>query len=109
MSNPLLPPVPPLPRPSLFRPVQYEVRDRVYKQQRVQLDGYIFTNCVFLGCDVFTGRGNFVLRECFFNNCRLYFVGSANRVVKLANLLELGTIDLGIMPTYHEDGSVTIE
>jgi len=43
---------------------QYTIDNRVYKNERINLDGYTFRNCAFINCDLNTAKGNFRLQDC---------------------------------------------
>lgn len=109
MPIPPPPSVPPLPLRSLRR-INYEINDRVYKNETINLDGYTFINCAFMNCFLNTTTGNFRIRECFFGSQSLFvFNGVAQRIVKLASLLDWNNSALELRATFHSDGSVTVE
>jgi len=89
---------------------KYTVENRVYKSQRIYLDGYTFKNCAFINCELHASKGSFHLVDCHFNLCTLHFSGNALRSVKLSSLL-LGTwaqLNEGLRPIVEWDGGVTI-
>lgn len=93
-----------------LRATKYEIRDRVYKNESVSLDGYTFINCAFFGCILITSNGNFRFKECFIGlGCTIYFSGSAQRVVKLTSMLDWKNSSPDLIARTNTDGSVTIE
>jgi hypothetical protein len=73
---------------AILESVAKNPRDRVYKDQRVHLDGYTFTNCCFNNCVLESDSGIFALKACMImTNCQFYFGPSALRIIKLFNLL----------------------
>jgi hypothetical protein len=70
--------------PGIFNP--YQIHDRVYKNQQVDIDGYHFTNCAFISCTLNTSKGNFSFNNCYFAKTNALFGGNAQRVVRLLSL-----------------------
>jgi hypothetical protein len=68
-----------------FQP--YSIDGRVYKNTALNLDGYTFSNCVFIECELTTSKANFHIRDCHFQSCRIVFSGNALRAAKLCSLL----------------------
>ncbi len=98
---------PPAPLTLLER---YTIDNRVYKNDRIDLDGYTFRNCAFINCVLHTAKGNFYLESCHFHLCTLHFSGNALRVVRFSSIL-LGNWDQlneGLRAQVHPDGSVSI-
>jgi hypothetical protein len=94
---------------SFLPKISQPIENVVYKQKQITLDGYKFKNCAFIGCQLFTDVGNFVLEECFLNPQTVFFFKEdALRVVKLASLLDFAQSP-GLQPVWHPDGSITIE
>jgi hypothetical protein len=89
---------------------QYDIENRVYKNVQINLDGYTFRNCAFIGCALHTSKGNFHIVDCHVANCSLYFMGNAARSVKLSSMLHESWNNLfeGIRPKVEPDGGVTI-
>jgi hypothetical protein len=88
----------------------YVVDNRVYKRTEINLDGYTFRNCAFIGCILHTSKGNFRLESCHVAGSVIHFSGHALRIVKLASIL-LGNWDqlnVGLRAAIQVDGSVTI-
>jgi len=98
------------PRQPLTLLEAYNVQNRVYKNQQVKLDGYTFTNCAFISCELFTSKGNFHIRSCHFQMSTLYFSGNALNVVKLSSILMSNWEQLNESLKAHiaVDGGVTI-
>jgi len=94
--------------PTLLDP--HSVENRVYKNQRISLDGYSFTNCAFINCELFTSKGNFHMVGCYFNLGTVYFSENALRVVRLSALLlgNWGHVPEPLRPHVESDGGVTI-
>ena len=88
-------------------PQTYEVNNRVYKNQEVQLDGYTFRNCAFINCVLVTLTGNFHIDSCHFHLGQIYFGGNAFRSIQLSSLL-WGTDMSGFRGKVEPDGSITI-
>jgi len=89
--------------------IQYPIENVVFKQKRVNLDGYTFRNCAFVDCTLYTSVGNFRLEECFIHSGSfLIFLGNAVRVTKLASLLNFERSP-ELRPEFHPDGSCTIK
>lgn len=104
----LLAGLPSVQSPILFQP--YVIENRVYKNEKVNLDGYTFRNCAFINCLLETAQGNFVLESCHIHLCALGFSGYALRAVRLSSIL-LGTWDQlneGLRAQVELDGSFTI-
>ncbi|HMD98330.1 MAG TPA: hypothetical protein VKM93_13495 [Terriglobia bacterium] len=98
-----------------FAPTQplfeaYTVRNRVYKAENINLDGYTFKNCAFINCVLATTQGNFTLESCHVSLCTVQFSGNALRIVKLSSIL-LGNWDQlnkSLRPYLEPDGALTI-
>jgi hypothetical protein len=66
------------------------VRDREFKNERVEIDGKRFTSCGFTGCDLVYSGGDVEFGPgCEVENCRPQFVGPARRTVLLLKSLGL--------------------
>jgi len=63
------------------------VESRVYKDVGLSLDGYTFSNCVFINCQLTTSTGDFRIKDCHMQSCKVYFYGNALRVVRLSSIL----------------------
>lgn len=90
---------------------RHVVENRVYKNQRVPLDGYSFKNCAFIECDLHTVKGSFILEDCHITRCMATFNGSALRVVKFSSLI-LSTwnqLAESLRPTVEPDGGITVK
>src|SRR6266853_1709881 len=80
-------PYAPVQAPPLDRLLQqYAIENRVYKNVQINLDGYTFRNCAFIGCELHTRKGNFRIVDCHISNCTTYFLGNALRIVKLFSI-----------------------
>ena len=85
-------------------------RDRYYKDQKIYLDGYTFTNCCFSNCTLVVGAGVFALKSCMIMaNCNVEYTQPAVRSIKLFNRRNPSAVFPGFNPTYEPDGSITIE
>lgn len=94
----------------LLGEIRVPVENLVFKQKSVNLDGYIFKNCAFVGCVLITSKGNFQLEECFTGpGSVIYFTGDAQRVVRLASLLDLKNLDVNLQAQRNPDGSFTVK
>lgn len=96
--------------PTPFDLQKYVIENRVYKNVQVNLDGYTFRNCAFIGCELRTAKGNFHIVDCHFGDCSVYFVGNALRIVKLSSMLleSWGQLNEGIRAKVEPDGGATI-
>lgn len=87
------------------------VERRVYKNNSLNLDGYTFSNCVFVNCSLSISTGDFRLKDCHVQNCMIYYNGNALRVVRLSSLL-LGNWDQlneGLRAKVEADHGITVE
>jgi hypothetical protein len=85
-----------------------------FNRKRVDLDGYTFIRCRFDNCEIYAARGSFVLKGCVFSDCTFLFAGDAARIVRLYHVDNRpGTLPnqppADLAPTFHKDGSLTIE
>jgi len=89
---------------------QHVVENRVYKNVQINLDGYTFKNCAFVGCDLRTSKGNFDIQDCHFSSCTVYFFGNALKVVRLSSLLleNWSLVNQHFHAKAEPDGGVTI-
>lgn len=106
------PPGPPTtaPAPPLDLLIKYPIENRVYKRAQINLDGYTFRNCAFIGCELYTAKANFHMIDCHFSDCVVYFDGNALRSVQLASLLLGSWQDLSesLRARVEPDGGITI-
>ena len=59
-----------------------------YHNQVVALDGNLFENCEFVGCQlVYSGAGPVGLSDCKLSNCSFKFEGAAGNAVAFLNAL----------------------
>lgn len=86
------------------------VENRVYKNQQINIDGYVFRNCAFFNCGITTEKGNFDLVSCHLRGCWFLFGGNALRVVKLTSLVfsTWNQLQEELRARVEPDGSVTI-
>jgi hypothetical protein len=84
---------------------------RVYKNNTISLDGYTFSNCVFIDCQLTTSKANFRLKDCHVQNCQLFFGGNALRAVKISSILVGHWMHLpeGLRAGQEPDGGITVE
>ena len=88
----------------------YLVENLVFKDQKVNLDGYRFKNCAFINCVLQTHTGNFKLEECFFsNNWSVLFLGKAATAVRLVSITDWSQWNSFLKAKIHPNGGVTIE
>lgn len=94
---------------SLLKKYSYDVHDRFYKDQKIHLDGYSFTNCGFKNCTFVTNTGVFTIESCTFMDCSVEFGDDAIRIIKLFHLFS-GTGDEfpNFSPQMAPDGTTTI-
>jgi hypothetical protein len=94
--------------PLAFSP--YLIDRRVYKNATLNLDGYTFSNCVFLNCKLVTSKGNFRFRDCHAQGGEIHFNGNALNVVKLSSILIANWDHLpeGLRARFEPDGGITI-
>jgi hypothetical protein len=90
--------------PSLLDP--YHVADRVYKEKSINIDGYHFTNCAFINCNITLAKANFSFRSCYLQNCTIYFNGNAYRAARLGSMLQNWPELFKVVP--EADGAFTI-
>ncbi len=94
---------------SYLAQLRHPVANLVFKEKQINLDGYTFKNCAFVNCALVTKTGNFILEECFIHpGTVLYFQEKANRVAKLASLVDLKNSP-ELQAIFHADGSCTIK
>lgn len=84
---------------------------RVYKNNALNLDGYTFSNCVFIDCHLSTSTGDFRIKDCHLQNCTIFFNGNALRVVKLSSVLmgNWNHLNDGLRATVEVDRGITVE
>lgn len=86
---------------------QYVIENRVYKNVSLNLDGYSFKNCAFIGCELQVAKGNFFVTSCHFSRCTLQVTGNSRRVIKLFSMfppVDASAYRANVTP----DGGVTI-
>lgn len=84
---------------------------RVYKDVSLTLDGYTFSNCVFINCYLTTTTGDFRIKDCHLQGCTIYFNGNALRVVKMSSIL-MGNwqhLNEALRASKERDGGITVE
>ena len=93
----------------MLRRYTYDVQNRFYKDERIHLDGYTFTNCGFKNCTLITNTGVFTIDNCTFIGCSVEFGINAMHVIKLFHLFSrTGAGFPAFSPQVLPDGSVTI-
>jgi len=101
-------PTPPTAQRNAFE--QYVIRDRVYRDSEISLDGYRFVNCAFINCTLRTSKGSFHMDRCFIHLCTVLPRGNAARIIALTAVF-VGTwaeLPPGLSPKIEPDGSITI-
>lgn len=84
---------------------------RVYKDAALNLDGYTFSNCVFINCSLSTWTGDFRIKDCHLQNVTVYFNGNALRAIRISSCL-IGNwqhLNEGLRARIEPDGGVTVE
>ncbi len=74
-----------------------EVKNKVYEDATINIDGYHFEGCTFKRCVIETNRGEFNLVSCGFEGCRLSLGGNA---LSIAILLKMF---FGDRPIFFEE------
>jgi len=70
------------------------VRDRRFRNERVEIDGKRFTSCTFEGCELIYSGGDVEFGAgCVVDQCRPQFSGPARRTVLLLSALGLLSFD----------------
>ncbi len=84
------------------------VRNQYYKNVKIELNGYSFTNCCFEGCHLYTNTGLFAFNACRIVGCALFFGDPALRVLKAFHTF-YGLSQFAVFnPNFSPDGLVTI-
>lgn len=79
-----------------------------YRNQTINLDGYVFTNCCFEGCILISNTGVFAINACRIVGGQVYFGENALRVLRLYHGF-YGPSQFKIFnPDSSSDGLVTI-
>jgi len=87
----------------------YLVENLVFNGDHIQLDGYHFRNCAFAECVFHISAGNFKLEECFLQtNWWVKFEGNAQKVFKLASMMDWQSVSPNYKPVWHPSGGVSI-
>jgi hypothetical protein len=61
-----------------------KIEDRRFvRGETVELDGSVFVNCVFDGCEIVYAGGETSWRDVTWLDCKLTFVGSANATIQV--------------------------
>jgi hypothetical protein len=97
---------------SIFESFANNPQNRVYKDKEIHLDGYVFTNCCFIHCDLYTENGLFVFKSCtIMQDCSVLFGPAALRIVKFFNLKfgNAGTSYPVFSAVNEPHGSITID
>ena len=85
------------------------VTNLVFTSKMVALDGYHFKNCAFVECALQTAKGNFRLQECYLQGgFWLDFRGDAQRVARLASIVDWSKATDAVTATFHANGGVSI-
>jgi hypothetical protein len=88
----------------------FEIRGQWFLHQPIYLDGYKFVKCRFDQCNIITSKGTFIIENCFFWQCKFYYLDEALRVIKLHGLYSEETRKKWplLNPTFNEDGTFSI-
>jgi len=60
-----------------------EVKEKVYRQETVRLDGTLFLNCSFEDCLLCDGGERREWEHTRFSNCRVLLDGAANNTIQV--------------------------
>jgi hypothetical protein len=64
------------------------VENKIFRQQKVTLDGYMFSKCVFVQCEIVYSGGYYETHECELSpGCRWAFEDAANRTLEMIRTL----------------------
>lgn len=81
-----------------------EIKDREFAAEAVEMDGYHFTRCTFVGCEVrFRGEQPFSFTETYFDECRWVFLDRARMVIYiLGGLFHLSDDPMNVIRMIQE-------
>jgi hypothetical protein len=88
-----------------------------FKDQTVNIDGYVFERCRFDRCKLITEHATFVFRQCYLSaDCSIYFNGPALKIARLLlhllreqGRVQVGADEHGVFATLNHDGTFTLE
>jgi len=69
---------------SRFPVTRIEVKEKIFVNQDVYLDGHSWNKCTFKNCNIIVERGDFDAVNCTFDSCRLTAKGGAIAILKIA-------------------------
>jgi hypothetical protein len=75
-----------------------EVKEKVYRQETVRLDGKLFVNCIFEDCMLCYSGERCEWEHTRFSNCRVLLDGGANNTIQV-----LQGLGFKIMPPVSGD------
>ena len=73
-----------------------EIRDLVFQQQTVSIDGKYYIGCVFKECDLQYHGGPVMFLETAVVGCRWHFGEAAHRTINLLQLFGLEVPDVAL-------------
>ena len=93
------------------------IQRKWFKNETVHIDGYIFEDCRFDGCQLVTALATFTFRRCFIApNCRLSFDGPALKTARLLmhflrvqGRVQVREGELSVYATLNTDGTFSLE
>ncbi len=65
-------------------------KNKIFSQERVELDGKKFERCEFKNCLVMVERGETQLSNCHIDNCQLVLKGNAYTIGQIITLFTQG-------------------
>lgn len=71
-----------MPDDSAERPLNV-VEGKTFEKERIVLDGYRYSRCAFLNCEIAYSGGWYSLDGCKMSGCRLVFSHAAHRTLQL--------------------------
>jgi hypothetical protein len=87
----------------------YLIENLVFKSNTITLDGYRFKNCAFVDCALQTETGRFKMEECFLQGTFwLKFEGPAQRIARLASLIDWSVATGDVRAFHHPNGGISI-
>jgi hypothetical protein len=103
--------------PPLIPPPPPPVQGQWFKDQTLQIDGYVFEGCRFDRCKLVTEFAAFTFKNCYIApDCSIYFSGPSLKIVRLLlHLLRLqGRVNVlpaeqGLLATSNQDGTFSLE
>ncbi len=103
--------------PPLVPPPPPPVHGKWFKDQTLQIDGYVFEGCRFDRCKLITELAIFTFKNCYISpDCSIHFSGPSLKIVRLLlHFLRLqGRVNIlpneqGLLATSNPDGTFSLE